>query len=559
MMNWKTYIFIYIFISVINLSFSQKASNSEIDRIVSSFLTMNNHAELTEQKPDIEKVYSNYSGELLFYVYNFRDAFIVVSADKSNIPIKAFSFDNRLNIEYSDNNIHLKDILVSDYENFKSFLIKQPDAKVENEYKWNNLLFKNKIKNTNDTTYGPFLSSLYGQVNCHDNNGHLVNVTNYYTPNHYAAGCVALTFTEVMRYYNWPRKGVGSFSYTDSYGSSTGTYDADFEEGYYNWDMIPDRFDGVESSDQQRSELGKLAFNAAVSVRMDFEYNGSTSNVNRIPNAASKYFRYSADYKEKTAYDFWQTLDTSLCHSIPAQFAVYTSGGAGHAVVGDGIKYIGGEKYYHLNMGWWGDDNGWYQIHQSFNAGGYSNVTAAVLNMIPVPEIEENPETDAETKTVFLKWYYTDKIIPDNYELQFKKGSAEWETLSDTFKMQTYPFKVDGENDYMFRVRAQINNEWKSNSWSNEIKISPSDFKVKGDEEMTLYPTMAFDKIKVSYMNLSGSSVTIYDLNGNLMYQNLSTISDNEFSIDISAFQSGFYILQIANDTEKKSAKFLKL
>ncbi len=548
----KYFISALISLFFFNISYAQKVSESDMQKVLYDFLSYKGKSELIKQKPETEKILSEKTKDLLFCVFNYENAFIVISADKRNIPVKAFSFKHPLNTTTRN---RLIDILKDDYDNFAEYLNLNPEAGIRNLQKWENPFPE---KNTDDAIYGPFLSSLYGQVNCHDNNGNLVNVTNYYTPNHYAVGCVALAFTEVMRYFGWPRKGVGSFSYTDSYGNSTGTYDANFEDGYYNWGLMQDRYDGVASTDQSRSELGKLAFHAAVSVSMDFENGGSTSNINRVPSAASKYFRYTADYKEKSASDFWQVLDTCLHHNSPAQFAIYTSSGAGHAVVGDGIQYVGTEKYYHLNMGWWGDDNGWYQIHQTFNAGGYTNVTAAVLNMIPVPELDENPDFNFENKTITLKWYYSDKVSVQNYELQVKKGVDEWETLTDTLTVKTYTFSADGESDYSFRIRAKMSNEWNTSGWSNEVKTVPSDFRVSGEEELTLYPTFVFDKLNVSYKNLSGSVIKIFDLSGHLTEEN-ADINNNEYSIDVSGLNSGFYILQILNDNEKKSAKFFKL
>jgi len=548
----KYFISALIILFFSNISYAQKVSESEMQKIVYDFLTYKGKSDLIKQQPETEKIMSEKTKNLLFCVFNYDNAFIVISANKRNIPVKAFSFKHRLNTNIRS---HLLTVLKDDYENFAKFLILNPEAGIRNYQKWENPFPE---KNVKDATYGPFLSSLYGQVNCHDNNGNLVNVTNYYTPNHFAVGCVALTFTEVMCYYNWPRKGIGSFSYTDSYGNSTGTYDANFEEGYYNWGLIQDRYNGVASTDQSRSELGKLAFRAAVSVSMDFENSGSTSNINKVPSAVSKYFRYTADYKEKSAGDFWQLLDTNLHHNIPAQFAIYTSSGAGHAVVGDGIQYVGSEKYYHLNMGWWGDDNGWYQIHQTFNAGGYTNVTAAVLNMIPVPEIDENPELNFKNKTLVLKWYYSDKLSVQNYELQIKKDVNEWKTLTDTLTVKTYTFQTDGENDYFFRIRAKLNNNQDVSGWSNEIKIIPSDFTIPGEEDLTLHPTFVLYKLNISYKNLSGSIIKIFDLSGHLA-EETDNVNDNEYSIDVSGLNSGFYILQILNENEKKSAKFFKL
>ncbi len=553
----KTVFIIFMFLSI--TAFSQKVSLPEAELIAGHFFEKTNNKNLVSAEHLTEKIYSDKNGELLFYVFNYKNAFLVISADKRNIPVKAFSFLHPLKTEYDDSEVHMINILKYDYELFNEYLKNNPGAGTENRKKRNEIFESFLSKNNSDITLGPYLASLFGQVNCKDNNGNYINVTNYYTPDNYAAGCVAITFMTVMHYFAWPRKGVGSFSYTDSYGSSTGTYSADFEEKYYNYDLMKNRYYGVESTDKERSELGKLAFHAAVSVRMDFENGGSTSNINRIPSAASKYFRYIADYKEKTASDFWQTLDTGLHHGIPAQFAVYTDGGAGHAVVGDGIKYVGSEKYYHLNMGWWGTDNGWYQIHQSFNAGGYTNVTAAVLNMIPVPELDDSPELDIESKSAVLKWYYSERLSVQNYELQIKRGPADWETLTDTLTVNTYTFVTDGNTEYSFRIRAKVNGVWADNSWSNEIKIIPSDFKPEGDETLTLYPSVAYDEIKVSWKNLSGSKIRIYNIQGALSYESNDIVSDNEFRINISSLEPGIYLLQVINETENKTSKFLKL
>jgi hypothetical protein len=322
---------------------------------------------------------------------------------------------------------------------------------------------------------------------------------------------------------------------------------------------VLDKYKGIATTDNQRSQLGKISFHAAVSVNMEFESSGSTSNINKIPNAANSHFRYVADYKEKEASDFWQVLDSNLHKGIPAQFSIYTSGGAGHAIVGDGIQYIGSEKYYHLNMGWWGDDNGWYQIHQSFNAGGYTIIDAAVLNMVPVPELDDTPVFNYEDKTVEMKWYYTEKIVPENYEMQVKTGTADWQSYTDTITLKSFLFQADDENEYSIRIRAKVNNEWKDNSWSNTISFGPDDFVKKGDEELTLYPTVASDNLKVSYAGLPGSKIQIFDLLGKLIYETHEEILSEEYNINVSTFETGIYILQTVNETEKKASRFLKL
>ena len=66
----------------------------------------------------------------------------------------------------------------------------------------------------------PFLNDVWGGVNCYDNNGNAVYPGNYYTPNHASAGCVAISMSQILYYYKWPLKGVGSNVYSDNFSGS---------------------------------------------------------------------------------------------------------------------------------------------------------------------------------------------------------------------------------------------------------------------------------------------------------------------------------------------------
>lgn len=551
--------FLILFILISNLTFAQKVSQTEIIQVADNFISASRHKELLKEIPKIEPVSSVKTNKVLFYIINFKSAYLIISADKNNTPVKAFSFKRKFICEKNSQNFNMKDILISDYENYNLFISENPTLAIQNHNKWNENLNNKTSSIISTDSIGPLLPSLFGQTWYYES-GNKIYTTQYYTPNHNPVGCVALTFTELMQYYNWPRKGTGNHSYSDSYGSTTGNFSANFEEKYYNWGLILNEYKGTTTTEAQRKEIGRLAFHAAVSVNMDFESSGSTSNVNRIPNAAKNYFRYIADYKEKSASDFWNTLDQNLQDKIPAQFAIYTSGGAGHAVVCDGYYSIGNDKYYHLNMGWWGTTNGWYQIRQSFNAGGYSNITAAVLNMIPVPEFDKKYKIDYENKTAELKWYYPERNPAQNFELQIKRGVSEWETYTDTLTKLSYIFKPeDDKSDYSFRIRAKVHDTWYNDSWSNSIKIKHSSFKPKGSAELTLKPNVTSNKFIISYNNLSGSTIKIYNLYGELVFENTEEVLINECQIDVSALQTGIYIVQVNKNGDKQTAKFLKL
>lgn len=503
--------------------------------------------------------------DTLAIVYNYKNAFIVIATKEELPPIKAYSVEN--NIDYSMN--FDKNNPVSFYNLLKDDLVQFIKNKeinttyvTKNKQEWKKERLGITSLGTTKSQIGPLLSSLYGQVNCKDQNNSTINVTNLYTPGNYAVGCVAITFTEVLQYFQWPRIGVGSHTYSDNYGSSLGTYTVNFESSYYNWNNIKDHYYKVESSSSERMELGKLAYNCAVAVDMDFEYNGSTSNVNRIPAAANKHLRYTAEYISKSASDFWARVDSNLTNNLPVQFPIYTSGGAGHAIVCDGIKDQGqATQYYHLNMGWWGSTNGWYDIQGGFNAGGYSNITGAVVDMVPVPEMA-NPRIKLENNTVKVEWYYPPKINAQAFELQVKDGSKNWETISNDIHTSQYSYSYTSTDLHRFRVRAKYAGKWENDGWSNYESIDiDKEINDYYPEELKVYPNITYDNINLEYKYLQGSTIEIFNTSGVRVYTAVIAENDETGSrtINLQYLNAGIYFLKVTSPVEQTSRKVIKL
>jgi hypothetical protein len=491
------------------------------------------------------------SNDTVAAIINYANGFAVVSMKKEFYPLKAFDF-HTLNLKKNSSSLLLS-ILKYDYKKQIEYLKKYPSKKFQNIQIWNKWLSK-KTTSAKTDTIGPLLSSLYGQVNCHDNNNKLINVTNYYTPNNYAVGCVALTLTEVLRYYNWPIQGQNTHSYSDNNGSCTGNYSVNYENTKYKWNIIQDKYNGVSSTIESRKALGLLAFQAAVSIDMDFENGGSTSNINRIPFAASHYFRYDMPkYLKENTSDFWTLVDNSLLNNNPVQFAVYTSSGGGHAIVCDGIIPNSdiSQRYYHLNMGWWGSSNAWYHIQTDFNAGGYSIIDAAVMQMIPIPQLSD-VHYDVDNNLATISWFYPTKIKNPIFELQQKINNGQWQTIADNISNFQYSFSPDINSKYYFRIKTQ-----KNTNWSEEKSFEPSLFASKLNK-INLYPTLVKKIIHIKYKNLKNTQIRIYNLSGQIEYQKILTnYSKTQIDIDVSSLPRGMYIANIATPDTTVGINFI--
>lgn len=552
-------IVVFFFITILNVV-GQVISPNDIFKVRNSF----------EKAYNLEgAIFSDYAimnnNDTLAIIYNYKNAFVIISTQEELPPIKAYSTEN--NIDFSmnldkNNPVSFYNLLKDDLVQF----IKNKEINAtfvnKNKQEWQKERLGNTSFGKTKSQIGPLLSSLYGQVNCKDQNNHTINVTNLYTPGNYAVGCVAITFTEILQYFQWPRIGIGSHTYSDSYGSSLGTYTVNFESSYYNWNNIKDHYYKVASSSTERMELGKLAYHCAVAVNMDFEYNGSTSNVNRIPAAANKHFRYTAEYISKSASQFWARVDSNLTNNLPVQFPIYTSGGAGHAIVCDGIKDQGqATQYYHLNMGWWGTTNGWYNIQGGFNAGGYSNITGAVVDMVPIPEMAK-PRIKLETNTVEVEWFYPPKISAQAFELQVKDGSKNWETIANDILTSQYSYSYTSTDLHRFRVRAKYAGKWEDDGWSNYETIDiEKEINNYYPEELKVYPTLTLDNINLEYKYLQGSIIEIFNTSGVRVFT--ADIGENDetgsCTINLQHLNAGVYLIKVTSPKEQTSRKIIKL
>ena len=133
----------------------------------------------------------------------------------------------------------------------------------------------------------------------------------------------------------------------------------------------------------QQQAVGELLYHAAVALRSDFEAYGTGAYPSYIPSVLSTYFNYSSgSYESKSLASTWYSkIKSSIDDGKPVFYAMWESNwGNGHAVVCDG--YRNGNEI-HLNLGWSGYANAWYNI-DSVNASGYSwTLHGGVFNITP--------------------------------------------------------------------------------------------------------------------------------------------------------------------------------
>jgi len=485
------------------------------------------------------------NNNIITYIFSVSpQGYVVVTSNNNTSTVLAYSLDNNF-VETSSNEGIIATNLLSQI-GYNYFLESYENTNV------------NKVSTT-DFEIGPFVQSLWGQVNCYDNNGSLVNVSNYYTPSNYAPGCVAVSMATLMHHYTWPKVGVGSHTDIDSYGSSRGSYTADFENTQYDWGNILTRYKNKPSTDIQREAEGLLLYQTAIALNMDFENNGSTSNVNRIPDAGNDFFRFSSIFRSESSSVFWQLLDTSMFNEIPVVFSV-SGNGYGHSVVCDGIRIeSNNDYYYHLNMGWWGASNGWYRIRSNFNAGGYSVINGGVFNFLPIPVLE-TPIISATADVIQLNWQYAANYTVDAYEVEQKINNGNWESISNDIHDTTLSISVNPSSIYTFRVKAKYKNIWSFNSWSNEEQVRYLGVNDNVNLDAISYGPNPVNDILNIYFPSSNKTIdlSVYNNIGNSILQLNKTNLTNIVTISTVNWSSGLYFVRLTDGANNKVINVIK-
>ena len=176
------------------------------------------------------------------------------------------------------------------------------------------------------------------------------------------AGCVATAMGQVMKFYNWPPVGTGSYTYyPEGYEQQT----ANFGETDYHFELMPNELDST-STEADYFYIAQFLHHCGISVDMQYSGQGSGAYSDDVPTALRDHFRYTCD-DHITNYSSWwpgmgytneewaQMLkDGGLDEGIPLYYSGQDDTGAGgHAFVCDGYDE---NDYFHFNWGWSGRD-----------------------------------------------------------------------------------------------------------------------------------------------------------------------------------------------------------
>jgi hypothetical protein len=202
------------------------------------------------------------------------------------------------------------------------------------------------------------------------------------------AGCTACALAQILRYHNQPTAIFGDHIYTDILGTCRGTHAAsDVDLTGYDWGNMPNSVT-ASSPQAQRDAIARLMYHCAVVLDSDFEGiapPGTGAYPSSVPDCVRTYFHYaSGNYESKSSYtsaNWYSRIAAFIDQNLPVFYAMWqVDGSDGHAVVCDG--YQNGNEI-HLNLGWSGNWNAWYNIDTIVASGNTWTRHSAVFGITP--------------------------------------------------------------------------------------------------------------------------------------------------------------------------------
>lgn len=352
----KKYMLIFLITSLFPIlhSFADPVTQEDASKIAISWYARVARASVTDHS--ISNAFTlTKDGMVTLYVFNFTSGgFVIVAADDACIPI----------LGYSEKNPFPGEIVcpavkqwMEDYSKQIDQIVKTGISNRETITQWEAIRQGNFPPITRNVN--PLLTTTWDQ-------GCFYNALCPADPGgpcgHAVTGCVATAMAQIMKYHNFPPRGVGSYTYTHPlYGELS----ADFGNTIYEWNYM---YDNITSANLA---VATIMYHAGVAVKMDYGVaNGSGAIPVFAKEALVNYFNYQPDIEIHYLEDYpdpedWKTiLRADLDNQLPVFYHGFPPSGMGHAFVCDGyilIPELNIDKF-HFNWGWSGDYDGWYVI-----------------------------------------------------------------------------------------------------------------------------------------------------------------------------------------------------
>ncbi|MBQ3733044.1 MAG: thiol protease/hemagglutinin PrtT [Bacteroidales bacterium] len=394
----KSFLFLVSVFILTNMAWASPVDSMEAKNLAQTFYRLHFPGQAL---PVFEEI-SQSVGVEHFYIFNNTSGpgFVLVAGDDCATPILGYSGAN--NCQSGE----LPDNLRSWFNYYDGTIaasvLNGAVATPEIAEEWNNLRTGNLPEPQSVTAVSPLLATTWNQIAPYND---LCPGTGSDKP---YVGCVATAMAQLMKYYNWPTTGTGSYSYYCNNGTyNYGILSANFGTTTYDWANMLNSYPNTNSGTAaQRTAVATLMYHCGVSVNMSYspEWSGAfladCEVASTYPNyptaekALKNYFKYSPSLVGAARANYTNTqwiamLKNDLDQQRPVLYdGTAQNGQGGHCFVCDGYDNF---NNFHFNWGWEGNYDGYFVLDNltpgtgqaGAGSGDFSYNQSALFGVVP--------------------------------------------------------------------------------------------------------------------------------------------------------------------------------
>jgi hypothetical protein len=424
----KKILSLFVLLFCFTFTYAKQVNEQTAKTVGLNFINNKTNCGTLQGNPVLSLVYKSQSKSatdpsVYFYVFNINTnkGFVIVSADDIVLPILGYSDEGGFNPAKIPDVV--QDWLDGDKNQIAYAIEHNLDGTQKIKDKWMDLegQIAYKTNPMSKTGISPLLKTKWDQSPYYNDKCPYDNTKSERT----VTGCVATAMAQVMKYWNYPKKGSSFHSYSDAnYGSQS----ADFANTTYSWSAMPNQVTVTDTN------VSKLMYHCGVSVDMNYGIGSTGGSSAYVVSAASpktncaeyalkNYFNYSnklqgLERKNYSDSKWISILEAEFDSTRPSIYAGFGSGG-GHCFVADGYDI---NDLIHYNWGWSGYYNGYFEI-DSLNpggtgtgggSGGYNNDQQAIIGIkapTGVAAATYDLELYKSVNTGYSSYAYGDSIV----------------------------------------------------------------------------------------------------------------------------------------------------
>ena len=410
--------------------FARPIDNGTARKIASSFLSASRRENVKVADVSMATDVNNVKGtggfsdvNKPYYIFNAVDGrgFVIVGGDNSLSPIIGYSTESDFDTDES---------LPPALEWYLDYVDKYVSAVQKGEIL---PVVQSHIPRKLDVVVQPLCRSTWGQGTPYNN----------LCPNKMPVGCVATAMAQLMYYWKWPETGTGSMSYM----TKVGKIKVNFADSHYDWGNMQN---SGNTSMVNADAVAKLCFDCGVSLEMMYDDDGSGTYQEYAYRSFVKNFGYAAskldiEYRDCVDDETWNRyVKEELDASRPIFYrAADANGNGGHAFIIDGYDE---DFNVHVNWGWDGRDNGYFQLATLAIGKYYEFSQGQVMFRGLVPDYDG---TDSKQKQLFVYMYESPEVAETNIALtdSFTVVGRDFynQTLSKSFNVMIGLCGMDGQ------------------------------------------------------------------------------------------------------------------